>query len=182
MARVADRHGYHLRRLVSIEPQEHSPFVADLYRWWYRRLGRPSNRLLAESYVQWDPMMVLKTGSIPFWSRFKMEPAYDELKSYLEHSEPYDEILVNLFSQGIESPGVAPVERWRALARQHARSRGEVIGVDEDTYPLDAGSTLRYHAAFEQIPERHPLPEPLTPEDVDRFVSESTTNYPVTWH
>src|SRR5690606_21324853 len=110
IATVARRYGFAVRRLVSEEPQEQSPFVADLHRWWYRQLGRPTDRLLVESYVQWDPMTALSTNSVPFWLRFNMEPSFRELKNYLESTEPYDFIHLNLFSQGIESPGVVPVE------------------------------------------------------------------------
>jgi hypothetical protein len=179
--RVAQRFGYRLRRLVSVEPQEQSAFVADLHRWWYRRLDSPTNRLLVECYAQWDPMWMLRTGSVPFWSRFNMEPAYEELERYLEDAEPYDEIYLNLFSQGIESPGVVPVERWQRLIHRHARHRGEVIGVDRDAYPLDAGSTLRYHRAFKTIPSRHPLPAPMAVEQIDDFLEQSRRNYRVDW-
>jgi hypothetical protein len=176
--RVADQYGFRMRRLVCSEPQEHSPFVADLHRWWYRGLGRPADQLLVESYVQWDPMWMLRTGSVPFWIRFNMEPSYDELAEYLAAADPYDRIYLNLFSQGIESPGVVPVERWEALIREHA----EVIGVDRDTYPMDPGSTLRYQRAFQSIPTRQPLPEqPLTVAQVDQFAREQGDRYRVRW-
>lgn len=179
--RVAERFGYRLRRLVSAEPQEHSAFVADLHRWWYRQLGRPTDRLLVECYAQWDPMWMLRTGSVPFWLRFNMGPAYEELERYLEAVEPYDEIYLNLFSQGIESPGVVPVDRWESLIGQHARRRGEVIGVDRSAYPLDAGSTLRYHKAFKSIPSRHHLPAPLAVEEIDDFLTQTQRSYRVDW-
>jgi hypothetical protein len=80
VAQVADRYGCQVRRLVSTGRRGHSPWEADLYRLWYRRLGRSANRLLVESYVQWDPMWVLRTGSVPFWSRFNsLAPALARL-------------------------------------------------------------------------------------------------------
>jgi hypothetical protein len=182
VAQFADRLGYRVKRLVSGEPQEHSPFVADLHRWWYARLGRPTDRLMVESYVQWDPMVAIETGSVPFWLRFNMEPAYDELREYLERTDPYEHIHLNLFSQGIESPGVVPVERWASLVQQHARVNGEIVGVDRDTYPMDAGSTIRYTKAFKRaIPARYPLPEPLCIDDIDRFIDEADRDHPVRW-
>jgi hypothetical protein len=63
LERVAARFGYRLRRLVMHEPQDLSPFVADLYRWWYRRRWLSAQRLLVESYVQWEPLWTLRLRS-----------------------------------------------------------------------------------------------------------------------
>jgi hypothetical protein len=181
LERVAAEHGYRLRRLVVDEPQELSAFVADLHRWWYRRRGMPGRRLLVESYVQWDPLWALRLGAVPFWLRFNMQPSFEDLERYLERAEPYDHIHLNLFSQGLWSPGVVPVRRWRELVASRARVRGEVIGVDEDSYPLDTGSTMRFQPAFAALPPRHPLPAPLDVGDVDRFLDAAPASYPVTW-
>jgi hypothetical protein len=181
LERVASRSGYPLRRLVVNEPQELSPFVADLYRWWYRRRGLPAHRLLVETYAQWDPLWVLRLGAVPFWNRFNMEPAYSELERYLDDTEPYDHIHLNLFSQGLWSPGVVPVPRWRELVASAARVHGEVIGVDSSAYPLDSGSTMRFQPAFAALPPRHPLPAPLDLADIDRFLDASGSSYGLTW-
>ena len=69
----------------------------------------------------------------------------------------------------------------RELAASAARVRGQVIGVDEDAYPLDAGSTMRYHPTFAALPPRHPLPAPLDVTEIDRFVQCTTASYPLTW-
>jgi hypothetical protein len=174
IAGFAAAKGFTVRRLVSDEPQHQSPFAADLFRWWYGEMGRPTNQLLVQSYAQWDPFWTMRTGSVPFWLRFNMGTAYDELAEYLAQTEPYDVIYANLFSQGIESPDVVPVERWRELVERHAAERGEIIGVDEDTYPMDAGSSTRYERAFADLPTREELPEPLTIDQVDRFVRQSS--------
>jgi hypothetical protein len=178
---LAAREGHPVRRLAMLEPQELSPPIADLYRWWYRRRGLPGDRLLCESYVQWDPMWVLRTGAVPFWLRFNMEPAHQELERYLNSTEPYEQIDLNLFSQGIRSPGVVPVERWRDLIERHARGGAQVIGVDEDAYPVDLGSTLRYQPAFESASTRLPLPPPLDVSEFEEFLAESGHRYAVTW-
>jgi hypothetical protein len=175
--RLAQRNGYALRRLTMQEPQELSPFVADFHRWWYRRIGRPTSRLLAESYVQWDPYWVLRLGVVPFWLRFNMEPSYQELHRYLDSAEPYDEIYLNLFSQGLRSPGVVPLERWQHLIEARARQHAAIIGVDEDAYPIDTGSTMRYQPAFQDLPFRHPLPPSTSPDDIDLFLQQSSNDY-----
>jgi hypothetical protein len=176
---LAQRLGAPLRRLVVTEPQDLSPFVADLHRWWYRRRGMPSQRLLVESYVQWDPLWALRLGAAPFWNRFNMETDYQELERYLSTTEPYDYIHLNLFSQGLWSPGVVTVSRWRELVESAAMRRGEVIGVDEDAYPLDTGSALRFQPAFASLPPRQPMPSPLDVDDINRFLEASPSSYPV---
>jgi hypothetical protein len=175
---VAARFGYRLRRLIAHEPQDLSPFVADLHRWWYRRRGMPAQRLLVESYVHWEPMWALHLGAVPFWMRFDMETDHDELRAYLKETQPYAHI--HLFSQAV-SPGVVPVQRWRELAASAATTHGEVIGVDENAYPLDTGSSMRYQPAFAALPPRHPLPAPLTMTDIDHFLDTATVSYRITW-
>ena len=51
MLRFARERGYRVRRIVFDEPEALSPLVADLYRWWYRERGLPSDRLLVESFI-----------------------------------------------------------------------------------------------------------------------------------
>jgi hypothetical protein len=181
VADLAARCGYHLRRLVVHEPQDGSGMVAELYRWWYRRLGLPGDRLLVETYVQWEPLLVLRLGAVPFWSRFNMEPSYQVLRRYLDGTEPYREIHLNLFSHGLCSPGTVPVPQWRELVASRAGERGEVIGVDEASYPTDLGATSRYEPAFAALPARHPLPPPLPIADIDGFVNANPGRWPVQW-
>lgn len=181
IARTAEREGFAVRRFVAPHPQGHSPFAAELYRWWYDRLGAPTNRLLVETYAQWDPLWVLRTGSVPYWLNFHTEPEKAALESYLNQARPFDHIHINLLSHGVRSPGVVPVEDWTDLAQQHARKSGGLIGVDEETYPLDLGSTLRFSKAFADIPARQELPTPLTVTDVDTFAAEHAEHTTARW-
>jgi hypothetical protein len=177
---LADKLGFRLRRLVAEEPQDFSPFIADLHRWWFQKLGLPTNRLLVESYVQWDPLWMLTLGAVPLWMRFNMGPDYTALDSYLASAEPYDEIYLNLFSQGLWSPGVVGIEQWRALLQRAARGHAAIIGVDTDAYPLDTGSTARFQRGFRSVPARHHLPAPLSVIDVDEFVANNP-QYAAMW-
>jgi hypothetical protein len=182
VAEVARSVGADLRRLTFGEPQELSGVVADLHRWWYGQLGRPTDRLLAECYVQWDPYWVLRTGVVPFWNRFNMEPSFEEMKAYLERTRPpYAHIYLNLFSQGLSSPGIVSLATWRQMIEAHATDHADIIGVDEDTYPVDTGSTVRYQPAFKALPFREDLPEPLTVADLDRFVASRQLDPRVSW-
>lgn len=179
--RVADRFGYALHSLTMDDPQRLSPFVADLYRWWYGCRGLPTDRLLAESYVQFDPMWTLRLAAVPFWLRFNMAPSYEALRGYLDQAPQFREIHVNLFSQGVWSPGLVPAERWRELAAERARIHGDLIGVDEDAYPLDTGSSARYTPAYASLPPRHSLPPPVSVGDINRFVAERGPSDSVGW-
>lgn len=73
--RFAAEHGYRVRRLAFTEPEDPSPLVADLYRSWYRRRGIPANRLVLSSFVVMDPHSMLRTGSVPYWMTFNMQPS-----------------------------------------------------------------------------------------------------------
>ena len=55
LERVAAEHGCRMVRVVFHEPQDASPLVAELYRWWYRLLGFESTRLLVGSFILMDP-------------------------------------------------------------------------------------------------------------------------------
>jgi hypothetical protein len=178
---LAARCGYELRRLVMPEPQDASGMVAELYRCWYRRRGLPGDRLLVETYVQWDPLLVLRLGAVPFWSRFNMEPSYQLLRRYLDSTESYRQIHLNLFSHGLCSPGTVSVQRWRELVASRAGERGEVIGVDEASYPADLGATSRFERAFASLPPRHPLPPPLRITDIDAFVNAHPDRWSLQW-
>lgn len=161
--------GWRRRRLYQNEPQDASAFLAELYRDWYRRLGWEENRLLAQTYTLLDPRATMATGSVPFWNRFHMQPSFDVLSEYLHTAQPYEEILISLFSNGVRSPGLVDLSQWEALAATHASTRGEVIGVNPETFPFDAGHPLRFQQALEAAGPHRDLPEPLTVAEVDAF-------------
>src|SRR2546426_1021767 len=46
--RFARVHDYRVQRVVFEQPEAMSPLVADLYRWWYERLGVADNRLVVD--------------------------------------------------------------------------------------------------------------------------------------
>lgn len=90
----------------------------------------------------------------------------------LENTEPYDQILVSLFSHGLVSPGLVGVEEWERLATWYARGRGEVIGLDREAYPVDTGAAFRYQEAMKSAGEHRELPDPLSLEEVDAFAQK----------
>ena len=178
--RFAREKGYRVRRIIFEEPEDPSPLVADLYRRWYEEYGLPTNRLLVESFILMEPWWALRTGSVPFWMVFNTESSADRLERYLEVADPYDYIHLMLFSHGVDSVGLAPIERWRSEVRR-ARKHGGFVGVDERRFPRDFATFVRYHTDLKKIPARLPMPEPLSLSRLDAFLDRAGDRYPVRW-
>ncbi len=179
--RIAKERGYRIRRILFDDPEHLSPLVADLYRWWYQQRRIQSNRLLVESFAVHEPYWTLRTGSVPFWMTFNKEPSAENLERYLDQSEPYDEIYMMLFSHGVESVGLVPIERWRAILSR-ACKRGEFIGVDEEAYPRDFATFVNYYTDLKKkIVARYPLPGPLALSQLDAFLEQRADRYSVQW-
>ena len=175
----ARRHGYRVRRVVFEQPEDLSPMVADLYRWWYRRLGCEDNRLVVDSFILMDPYWTMRTRSVPFWMVFNTEGSFRALEGYLGRAPGFDEILITLFSHGVDSIGLVPIRDWRGLFPR-ARKRGDFIGVDEAAFPRDFGVFVRYHFDFlRKIPARHPSPPLLTLDELDQFLGQARDAYAV---
>ena len=91
--------------------------MADLHRWWYRELGSDANRMLVESFMQLSPRWVLATRTVPYWSLFPTESCLARLWKYLDASEPFDDIFVTLFNNGMHSIGMSTIDDWTAIRR-----------------------------------------------------------------
>jgi hypothetical protein len=181
VAEFAARHGYRVRRILFDQPEDFSPLVADFYRWWYRARGMPAGRLVVESFAVMEPWWMLRTGSVPFWMVFNKEPSASALEAYLDGGEPYEHIHMMLFSHGVDSVGLVPIERWRSLIGR-ARRSCSFLGVDEQAYPRDFAAFIRYNIDFEKkIPARYPMPSPLPVSRLDAFLTQCGGRYPVQW-
>lgn len=168
---LARERGWRVRRIVFDEPEHPSPMVADLHRAWYRRRGIEPRRLAVQSFLLSEPHWALRTGSVPFWMTFNMEPSAAWLEDYLDSCEPYDEIHLGLFAHGAGAVGLPPRERWDAIL-ERGRSRGAYLGVDADEHPLDLAVYARFHDAMKALPSRHPMPASLTVEALDELLAE----------
>jgi hypothetical protein len=179
--RFAARHGYRVRRIVFEQPEDMSPLVADLYRWWYERLRVADNRLVVDSFILTEPYWTLHTRSVPFWMVFNTEGSFRALEGYLRQAPAFDELLITLFSHGVDSLGLVPIEQWRRLFPR-ARKRGDFIGVDPPAYPRDFGVFVHYHFDFlRKISARHPRPPDLTIQELNEFLSQARERYRVAW-
>lgn len=179
--RFAREHGYRLQRIVFEQPEDTSPLVADLYRWWYGQRRLPANRLMVESFIVMEPWWALRTGSVPFWMVFNTEPSAEAIERYLGGVASYDEIFMMLFSHGVESVGLVPIDHWRSVLYR-ARRRGDFLGVDERAYPRDFATFANYHADIpRKVAARYPLPGPLTLAQLDAFLMMVGERYQVRW-
>lgn len=176
----AREHGFRVRRIVFDHPQDLSPLVADLYRWWYQQRGLPSDRLFVQSFVHLQPWWTLRLGVVPFWTVFNDQMSADRLNNYLDTTKPYDEIYMTLFSNGLHALGIASIDEWRSILNR-ARQHGEFIGVDEQKYPVDAASYVRHYTDLKKLDGRYPIPEPLTLDQLDNFLSQAGDCYSVRW-
>ena len=168
---VARRNGWRLRRIVYKDPADPSPFVADLYRWWYERRGVRCSRLFAESFLLMDPWWCLRGGVLPFWMVFNTGCSAKELQRYIRRRGPFDEIYVTLFSNSVEGIDLTPIREWKEILGQ-ARQTGSFIGVDEASYPYDLGLYFRFHPDLKsRMTARLPIPPPLTLRQFDRFLA-----------
>lgn len=181
--RYAKKRGLNLARLIFKEPTDLSPFVSELYRWWYRRRGMADDRLFVESFLLVEPYWTLRAGLVPFWLTFATEPEYKTLKNYLEKSGPFDEMHMALFSHGTEGVGVVPIEKWRELFKltTQRRGRSDFVGVDENLFPLDFATFGQFQKSIRSQPARFPVNSRLTLDDLRRFIDEEGHRFKVEW-
>jgi hypothetical protein len=56
------------------------------------------------------------------------------------------------------------------------------VGVDQQAYPRDFATFVRYHGALlRSIPERLPLPPPLALKEFESFMQARSSQHGVTW-
>jgi hypothetical protein len=111
---------------------------------------------------------------------FPVDPSADRIQDYLEHTDPpYEEMYLNLFSNGIRSIGQPDLERWYEILR-YARLHGKTLGVDEDSYPHDYASAVRYYTALKELDREIP-PLRTSLEQLDTFLAQSGDRYRVEW-
>jgi hypothetical protein len=174
----AHEHGLRIRRIVFHDPQDLSPLVADLYRWWYQIRGLPTDRLFVESFTFLQPWCALRLGVVPYWAVFNDRTSLNLLNNYLDTAKPYDEIYANLFSNGLHALGMASIDQWQAMLNR-ARKHGQFIGVNEQKYPRDVASFIRHYTDLKKLKGRYPMPEPLQLHQLDAFLAQSGDRYPV---
>ena len=178
--RFAKKHSFRIKRVVFDEPEAPSFFIADLYRWWFRKNNQPANRLLVECFALIEPWLSLETGLVPFWLAFNTEPSARALEIYLKGKRSFDEIYLMLMSNGLQGIGQVPIRRWKSLLG-YARKNARFLGLNEKKYPMDFASFVRYEDDLKKIrvsPETVPT---LTLAELDQFIAMSKKIYKIRW-
>lgn len=182
LLQLAQNHGFEVRSVVFDEPEALGPFVADLYRSWYKERGITYNQLLVGTFFLIDPYWTLKTGSVPFWLAFNGKPSADFLKKYLEETEAYENIYLLPFSHGIRGMGLASEEYLKSILSL-ARNKGEFIGAQPGKYPFDFGIYARFEKDLrKKVPTRIPESERLRIDQLQGFIQQTAGKYQVEWH
>jgi len=101
-----------------------------------------------------EPYWTTRTRSVPFWMVFNTEGSFRALDNYLGRARPFDELLVTLFSHGVDSIGLVPIEKWRTLFHR-ALQRGDFIGIFEALDGLPATIRLLDPPLHEFLPHDH---------------------------
>ena len=176
----AARRGHPIITLRLEEPEHLSPFVADFYRDQLRKRGKPHNRLFIESFLMVEPYWTMRTGSVPYWMKFNMEPSREAVLRYLAQSDSYEDIYLTLFQHGVECVGLPAIDDWREVIGKAGR-RGTFLGFDPDLYPRDFGALARYQDSVQEIPSRYPLPGPVRLADLQKFIARDPDRYDLSW-
>ena len=159
-----------IRRLSFNQPEELSAFVADFYLDWLNKERKPTDRLLAESFMLLDPYLALRTGSVPFWLVFNAEPSAEVLHRFLDERPGFREIFISLFPNGVEAIGQATMDDWQRIL-DRATERGDLLGVDREKFPADLAALVRYSKAMERLETGEAVPPPVAFRAVDKFAA-----------
>ena len=159
IAAVAADRGLKVERLRFEQPEDLSPLIADLFRDWHAEHGLPDGRLLVSSFLLMNPMLAMRTGSVPYWALFGTRPSLDRLAGYLSRAARYDDIRLTIFPHGVESVGLPGIAEWQAVLG-HVRQHGQLLAVDPDRYPRHFRALTGFHRELSRLP-RIPAMPPL---------------------
>lgn len=141
---------YRIVRIIFDEPEDFSPFTADLLSWWYARCGLPTRSLLIDSFILLEPELARRLGAVPLWTKFSVQPSLETARRYVSTRGPFDRIMATLFAHGTESVGIALPAQWQEVLNA-ATQCGRFVGVDERAYPADLAVYFRYARTLEAM-------------------------------
>lgn len=179
--RFATENSFKIQRVSFEDPHDPSPLIADLYREWYQQRKIITNQLLIECFALHEPYWALRTGSVPFWLVFNIEPSAEFMERYLQNTAPYDDIYLMLLSHGTDSIRLAPIDRWNSILA-YARNKSSFVGMDTEKFPRDFGVYMSYNRALQKaIPSRYPLLNRMPFSFLYQFLEKHQHQYDVDW-
>jgi Thiamine pyrophosphate enzyme, N-terminal TPP binding domain len=169
VAEAAAEQGLNTVRLRLRQPEDASPLIAGPFQDWYGRNGRPASRLLVSSFLLMDPLLAIRTGSVPYWALFGTQSSQDRLAGYLSRAHRYDDIRMTVFPHGTDSIGLASIGEWQAVL-DYARQRGELVAIDPSCYPRHFRALTGFHRELIRLPRAPALP-PLSWEAAQQYLA-----------
>lgn len=154
---VAVKLGLRVERLRFGQPEDVSPLVADLFRHWYAKQGKPSSQLLVSSFLLMDPMLAIRTRSVPYWALFAVQPSLERLVGYISCTAAFDDIRLTVFPHGAQSIGVPSISEWQAVAG-YARRSGELVAICPERYPHHFRALTGFHRELSRQPRAAAVP------------------------
>lgn len=181
ITRLAKERGYKIRQIHFYESEDFSPYVADLYRWWYQQRGIDANQLLIGMFFLLEPYWTLCTGAVPFWMAFNAKNSVEAVTRYLKASPPFDDIFLMPFNHGVKGQGLATITDYKEIF-SYAKYKGDFIGSQPELYPFDFGIYFRYESDLKKkLKQRSPVNVKLTLDQLDQFNQQTQGKYPITW-
>jgi len=125
-----------------------------------------------------DPHRTIALRALPFWLVFNVEPSAQTLRRFLDQEPLFNEIDLMLFSHGTEGIGVASIDQWRELISRGGK--GRFLGVDEDLYPRDFATFIRYHQDLARIGPVEGMPSPLAAKRFEALATQHGPQFGIT--
>ncbi|MDG5815135.1 hypothetical protein QA601_08600 [Chitinispirillales bacterium ANBcel5] len=169
-----------LIRVIFRDPEDLSPFVADLYSFWYGKYGYPeTSQIIAESFCLLEPFLAERYRLLPFWMAFNTSVSLRSLSGYVK-KRTINRILTLLFAPGVKGIGAVSVDQWY---EQLISLGAEVYfpGTKKQLYPCDPGFVLRYHDQLKKLLSARPHPPlpKLQPDEMLSFYKKNRWKYSV---
>lgn len=161
----ATRAGSTLHRVSYARPDALSAATADVYRRWLRGAGKSGDRCVVECGRLLDPWQVVRAGLVPYWCENANRDSVTGAEWWLAGSDPFTSVDVLPEPPGMQSPVVAGLRQWLAVA-SFGRLRRCVDRVAARAYPIGPVPTRHATQVLRNQPYDLPSPPPLQLPDV----------------
>ncbi|MEV4754909.1 hypothetical protein AB0J86_07325 [Micromonospora sp. NPDC049559] len=166
--------GSQLHRVLFPGPEALSAATADVYRGWLRGAGKTGDRCVVECGRLIDPWQVVRAGLVPYWCENATRRSVAGAEWWLAGSSPFTSVDVLPESPGMQSPGLAGLPQWLAVA-SFGRRRRAVDRMAARGYPVTPASTRRATEVLRGQPYDLPTPAPLRAADALAWLRDSGT-------
>lgn len=156
----AGRAGSVVHRVSFAHPEALSAGTADVYRRWLRGAGKSGDRCVVECGRLIDPWQVVRAGLVPYWCENATRRSVAGAEWWLAGSTPFTSVDVLPEPPGMQSPVVAGLRQWLAVASFGSRRRS-VDRTAARAYPVAPIPTRHATEVLRSQPYDLPSPPPL---------------------